>query len=175
MIYTNLNRQVNKKEHSKINKKMKLDWVAPNSILELISLREYHKFVLVKFNIKVGYPLNTQPNINAIIGPYGVNVINLQKKLEYLNEIFEVDTTIPILLKVYDFDKYTIQIRSPYLSYFLQNMGGSSNFVSIYQVYELVKKKKKDLNLSHISEYSLYYSILGFLKSGNINIYYDDI
>lgn len=168
MMYTNLNNQIN----TSINKRFyKMDKVTPESILDLISLHEYHKFVLVKFYIKVGYPLTSQPNINAIIGPYGVNMINLQKKLEPLNEIFEKDTMLPIMLKVYDFDKYHIILKSPTLNYYLNKVEGDSNFISIYQVYELAKKKKKDLNLIHISERSLYSTILGYLKSGNRSIF----
>ena len=155
-----------------INKnRRKMDWAAPKSILQLISTNAYHRFVLVKFHIKIGYPLTSQPNINAIIGPYGVNVMNLQKRLEPLNEVFEPDTIIPIFLKVYDFDKYVAMVKSPRISFLLKNIGSDSNFLSIYQAYELSRKKSKDLNLLHINNSSIYYSILGYLKSGNRSIY----
>ena len=140
MMFTNLDRY-NKKITTK--RFYKMDKVNPASILNLISLHEYHKFTLVKFNIKAGYALTSQPNINATIGPYGVNLMNLQKKLELLNNLFEKGTIIPIVLKVYDFDKYHVILKSPTLSYYLNNLEEDSNFISIYQVYELVKKKKK--------------------------------
>nr|YP_009370824.1 ribosomal protein L11 [Pharyngomonas kirbyi]ARO47990.1 ribosomal protein L11 [Pharyngomonas kirbyi] len=149
-----------------------MDWVAPKSLLELISINEYHKFVLVKFQIKIGYPLTSQSNINAIIGPYGVNIVNLQKKLEPLNEVFEPGTLIPVFLKVYDFDKYAVMVKSPYVRSLMRSLEGDSNFLSCYLVYELARKKSKDLNLIHIKESSLYYSMIGYFKSGNKSIYW---
>lgn len=172
MMYTNSDNKLSiYKNINRITQLSKMDKASPESILDLISLHEYHKFVLVKFYIKVGYPLTSQANINAIIGPYGVNIMNLQKKLEPLNEVFEKDTMIPIMLKVYDFDKYHIILKTPTLRFFLDLIEGDSNFISIYQVYELAKKKKRDLNLINVSESSLYFTIIGYLKSGNKSIY----
>lgn len=169
MIFINSNSIKKKNNYNK--RFYKMDKVAPVNILDLISLHEYHKFILVKFYIKIGYPLTSQPSINAIIGPYGVNIMNLQKRLEGLNDIFEKDTIVPIVLKVYDFDKYHIILKSPTLTYYLERMENSSNFVSIYQVYELVKKKKKSLEFLHIKEKSLYSIIVGSLKSNNKSIF----
>lgn len=172
MMYTNFYK---KKKIKKNNIKKKnfhgMDQLGPDSILELISLREYHKFALVKLTIKTGLPLMSQPNINAVVGPYGINIMNLQKKLEPLDEVFEQGTLIPILLKVYDFDKYHLMVKSPSLNFFLNSIGTDSNFYSIYQVYELVKKKKKDLNLLHLPNQAVYSSIISYLKSGNKGIY----
>lgn len=169
MMSTNSNK--NNKTEKQIRYLHKMDKSSPETILDLISLHEYHKFVLVKFYIKVGYPLTSQANINAIIGPYGVNIMNLQKKLEPLNEIFKKDTTLPIMLKVYDFDKYHILLKTPTLRFFLDQIEGDSNFISIYLIYELVQKKKKDLNLINVREESLYSTIIGYLKSGNRSIF----
>lgn len=169
MMYTNSNNNLLKNQNQL--KFIRMGSGSPESILDLISLHEYHKFVLVKFYIKIGYPLTSQGNINAIIGPYGVNIMNLQKKLEPLNNVFEKDTVLPIMLKVYDFDKYHVLIKSPTLRYFIQAGSKDSNFVSVFQLYELMKKKKKDLNLISVNDQSFYSSIVGYLKSNNKSIF----
>lgn len=169
MMYTNSSNSTLRKRQQ--NKLIRMGSGSPASILDLISLHEYHKFVLVKFYIKIGYPLTSQGNINAIIGPYGVNIMNLQKKLEPLNNVFEKDTIVPIMLKVYDFDKYHIIIKSPTLQYYLKTIVSDSNFISIYQLYELMKKKKKDLNLINVNSQPFLSSIIGYLKSSNKNIF----
>lgn len=169
MMYTNSNNNLLKNQSNL--KFIRMGSGSPESILDLISLHEYHKFVLVKFYIKIGYPLTSQGNINAIIGPYGVNIMNLQKKLEPLNNVFEKDTVIPIMLKVYDFDKYHVLVKSPTLRYFIQSVGRDSNFISVFQLYELMKKKKKDLNLISVKEESFYSSIIGYLKSSNKSLF----
>lgn len=141
-------------------------------LLDNITLTQYHKYTLVKFKVSAGSPLVSQSNINAIIGPHGVNIMNLQKKLEPLNNIFIKGTIVPVFLKIYDFDLYHVYIKTPTLSSLLNDI--NSNFLSIYQVYELVEKKKKDITHINLSEQSIYFSILGYLKSGNKSIYYNE-
>lgn len=177
MIYININKVQKKKFRIKqspnYNCNSKIRGYMSNAtqpdLLNSITLTQYHKFTLVKFKVSAGSPLASQSNINAIIGPYGVNIMNLQKKLDVLNHIFTKGTIVPIFLKIYDFDKYHIFIKTPSLAYLLRDL--DSNFISVFQVYELVKKKKKDHYFTHLSEKSLYFSILGYLKSSEKSIF----
>lgn len=177
-MYTNLKNMIYK-EKSIINNKSidrkirhRMGRLDPDIILNFITPSEYHRFTLIKFYVKAGYALASQSNINAIIGPYGVNVMNLQKKLDPMLELFEKGVQVPIILKVYDFDKYHIIIKFPTLNYFIKSTE-ESNFLSIYQLYEIMKKKKNDFHLLHIHEKELFFNIIGYLKSGNKSIYYD--
>jgi hypothetical protein len=170
MMYTSLSNH-NNRCNKKTNKRNNMDKVCPEILLKFISPEQYHRFTLVKFYIKAGLALTSQPNINAVIGPYGVNIINLQKKLEPIIDLFEKGTIIPIVLKVYDFDKYQLIVKFPTTRFFITQLE-RSNFISIYQLYELVKKKKKQFDLIKIDDQSIFESILGYLRASQISVYH---
>lgn len=82
MMYINSNNSKKRKVVNVSNNyKTKKGTACPEIILKLINMEQYHRFTLVKFYIKTGLPLTSQPNINAVIGPYGVNIMNLAKKV----------------------------------------------------------------------------------------------
>lgn len=172
MMYTNLNNYYYNKEINKLYR-TKMDKICPEILLKFINPEQYHRFTLVKFYIKTGLPLTSQPNINAVIGPYGVNIINLQKKLEPITNLFEKETILPIVLKVYDFDKYHLIVKFPTTRFFLDQLE-QSNFLSIYQLYELIQKKKKQFDLIRISEQSIFQSVIGYLRASQKSLFYEE-
>lgn len=150
----------------------------PNEIFNFNSTKEFHKFVLVKLFIKAGVSLTSQSNINAVIGPYGINIINLQKKLEEKVNLFVLNIQIPIVLKIYDFDKYNFIVKLPDVSFFLKQLNEKGTlipFLSNYLIYELVLKKKNDMNYHSTNHVSIYRNLVGTLKSKKIAIYSDEL
>lgn len=62
-------------------------------------------------------------------------------------------------------------VKFPTVNFFLNKLE-HSNFISIYQLYELAKKKSNQFDLISINEKSIYRSIIGYLKACKISIFY---
>ena len=147
---------------------------SPNEVFNLSSKKSVHKYVLIKVNIKTGVALTSQPSLNAVLGPYGINLVNLQKKLEDKLSLFNANMIIPLIIKVYDFDKYSVIIKLPDLTNLIKAMSTQNEklpVISNYALYELSKLYSISQVYKRLPISSLYKSIIGSLKSKKMAIY----
>lgn len=147
---------------------------SPNEVFNLSSKKNIHKYTLIKVNIKTGVALTSQSNLNAVLGPYGVNLVNLQKKLEERLSLFSPNILLPLIIKVYDFDKYSVMIKMPDFTHFILYMSPSNEkypVISIYSLYELLNFYQSNFNFKTFSKVSLLKSLIGSLKSKKIAVF----
>lgn len=147
---------------------------SPNEVFNLSSKKNVHKYVFIKVNIKTGVALTSQSNLNAVLGPYGINLVNLQKKLEEKLNLFNINIVLPLIIKVYDFDKYSVIIKLPNLTNLIKAMSPLNEkypVLSNYAILELTQIYDLNFNFKSISQESLFKTIIGSLKSKKMAIF----
>lgn len=147
---------------------------SPNEVFSFSSKKNVHKYVFIKVNIKTGVALTSQSNLNAVLGPYGINLVNLQKKLEDKLSLFNTNIVLPLIIKVYDFDKYSVIIKLPDLTNLIKSMSSTNEkypVLSNYAILEIVFLHNFNFNFKSISQESIFRTILGSLKSKKMAVF----
>jgi ribosomal protein L11 len=143
--------------------------------LDSISIKDLNKYTLIKIKIITGTPLNKQSHLNAALGPYGVNINNLQKLIENRISIFADNIILPIYLKVYGLDKYKIIIKYPnlYFTFGKVIQKELKSCISVNSILSLLAIKVVNAYSNTINIKSLFFIIISSLRSQQISIYYD--
>src|ERR1044071_2989936 len=100
-----------------------------------INLKDYNKLILKKIIVLIPkYKENMLSFLAPIIGIYGIKINLFIEEFENKTKQFDIDLIIPLEVIIYKINTFDLNIKLPYINFFLNELYSNINILYFYKL-----------------------------------------